>query len=88
MALPEGLWLFSRASAFSVNIHHQKVWSGFAPKRILNLSQSSLSAQRIKIFSGYTRDCLPCPYMGVQSRYAGLCMGKVLQGKKNAFFFP
>ena len=31
---------------------------------------------------------LTLPLWGVQSRCAGLCMGKVLQGKKNALFFP
>ena len=31
---------------------------------------------------------LTLPLRGVQSRYAGLCMGKVLKGTKNIFFFP
>ena len=57
-------------------------------KNPFDLSQGPQRSQRVKIFPCPTIDCLPCPYGGVQSRKAGLNMGKVLKGKKNAFFFP
>jgi hypothetical protein len=49
-------------------------------------------AGRVLKESRFSHDTPEIAYLappGVQSRYAGLCMGEVLKGKKkNAFFFP
>jgi len=65
----------------SLTSHPSTMHSTYGASRALRaLRESKFSHDKQKI-------AYLAPW-GVQSRYAGLCMGKVLEGKKNAFFFP
>jgi hypothetical protein len=64
-------------------------------QQLLNLIKSLSSLAEITEFSENQdflmihKRLLTLPLWGLQSRYAGLCMGKVLKRKKkNEFFFP
>ena len=61
---------------------------GLDPKRLCSLTELTEYSENQDFLMIHQR--LPTlPLWGVQPRYAGLCMGKVLKGKKkNAFFFP